>query len=265
MTRIGASLDLRFGKDTLQFIDFLYSNGFDHIEVRKDNDYVYGMVDSDLLGQVLSEYDFTISYHAPSREFNLGSVNERVRQSCVAQVIRMGEYLQEVCSGSESWVNIHVGHVPEQYHRRVIAKAEENMRASLDEIAAAYEGLDTGLLVENDSFETHLTKFGLYPEAIWDILNQHPGFGMTFDIGHAHHSGIPPEQFIKRMGRKIKAAHLHDNNGVYDEHLAPGRGSVDFEGVLCKLDGCTTYVLEMKTLSDVISGREFIESLGIMK
>jgi len=239
MTRIGAALDLRFGKNTLQFIDFLYSNGFNHIEVRKDNDYVYGTADSALLGQVLSEYDFTISYHAPSREFNLGSVNERVRQSCVAQVIRMGEYLQEV--GAKAWVNIHAGHVPEQYHKRVTAKAKENMGVSLDEIAAAYEGVDTGLMVENDSFERHITKFGMYPEEVLDILNRYPGFGMTFDIGHAHH------------------------NGVYDEHLAPGRGSVDFEGVLCKLDGCTTYVLEMKTLPDVISGREFIESLGLMK
>jgi len=44
-------------------------------------------------------------------------------------------------------------------------------------------------------------------------------------------------------------------NGVYDEHLAPGRGSVDFEGVLCQLNGCTAYVLEMKSLSDVVSGR----------
>ncbi|RJS72099.1 sugar phosphate isomerase/epimerase [ANME-2 cluster archaeon] len=263
MTRIGAALDLRFGKDTLQFIDFLYSNGFDHIEIRKDNDYVYGTVDSALMGRVLSEYDFTISYHAPSREFNLASVNERVRMSCVDQVIGMGEYLQEV--GSKAWVNIHAGHIPEQYHERVIAKAEENMRASLDEIAAAYQGLDTGLLVENDSFEKHITKFGLYPEAIWDILNRHPGFDMTFDIGHAHHSGIPPERFIELLGHRIEAAHLHDNNGVYDEHLAPGRGSVDFEGVLGRLDFCTTYVLEMKTLPDVISGREFIESLGFMK
>jgi len=263
MTRIGAALDLRFGKDTLQFIDFLYSNGFDHIEIRKDNDYVYGTVDSALMGRVLSEYDFTISYHAPSREFNLASVNERVRMSCVDQVIGMGEYLQEV--GSKAWVNIHAGHIPEQYHERVIAKAEENMRASLDEIAAAYQGLDTGLLVENDSFEKHITKFGLYPEAIWDILNRHPGFDMTFDIGHAHHSGIPPERFIELLGHRIKAAHLHDNNGVYDEHLAPGRGSVDFEGVIGRLDFCTTYVLEMKTLPDVISGREFIESLGFIK
>ncbi|MHC1575616.1 MAG: sugar phosphate isomerase/epimerase family protein [Candidatus Methanogasteraceae archaeon] len=219
MTRIGASLDLRFGKDTLQFIDFLYSNEFYHIEVRKDNDYVYGMADSDLLGQVLSLYDFTISYHAPSREFNLGSVNERVRASCVDQVIRIGEYLQEV--GAKAWVNIHAGHVPEQYHEKVIAKAKENMSASLDEIAVAYAGLDTGLLVENDSFEKNLTKFGLYPEAIWDILNRHPGFGMTFDIGHAHHSGIPSERFIELLGCRIEAVHLHDNNGVHDEHLAP--------------------------------------------
>lgn len=263
MTRIGAALDLRFGKDTLQFIDFLYSNGFNHIEVRKDNDYVYGTVDSTLMGRVLSEYDFTISYHAPSREFNLGSVNERVRQSCVAQVIRMGEYLQEV--GAKAWVNIHAGHIPEQYHKRVTAKAEENMGVSLDEIAAAYEGLDTGLLVENDSFEDGLIKFGLYPEEVLDILNRHPGFGMTFDIGHAHHSGIPPESFIELLGRRIEALHLHDNNGAYDEHLAPGRGSVDFEGALCQLDFCSTYILEMKTLPDVISGREFIESLGLMK
>ena len=263
MTRIGAALDLRFGKNTLQFIDFLYSNGFSHIEVRKDNDYVYGTADSALLGQVLSEYDFTISYHAPSREFNLGSVNERVRQSCVAQVIRIGEYLQEV--GSKAWVNIHAGHIPEQYHERVIAKAEENMSVSLDEIAAAYGGLDTGLLVENDSFEDGLIKFGLYPEEVLDILNRHPGFGMTFDIGHAHHSGIPPESFIELLGRRIEAVHLHDNNGVYDEHLAPGRGSVDFGSVLGRLDFCGTYVLEMKTLPDVVLGREFIESMGLRK
>ena len=263
MTRIGAALDLRFGKNTLQFIDFLHSNGFDHIEVRKDNDYIYGTVNSTLMGRVLSEYDFTISYHAPSREFNLGSVNERVGASCVAQVIRIGEYLQEV--GAKAWVNIHAGHVPHAYHEKVIAKAEENMKASLDEIAAAYEGLDTGLLIENDSFEKNLTKFGLYPEMIQDILNRHPDFGMTFDIGHAHHSGIPPERFIELLGRRIEAVHLHDNNGTHDEHLAPGRGSVDFEGVLGQLDFCSTYVLEMKTLPDVISGREFIESMGLMK
>jgi sugar phosphate isomerase/epimerase len=119
MTRIGAALDLRFGKDTLQFIDFLYSNGFDHIEIREENDHVYGEVDPALLGTILSDYDFTISYHAPSREFNLASVNERIRSSCVSQIIEIGEYLQEV--GSNAWVNIHAGHVPQAYHENVIA------------------------------------------------------------------------------------------------------------------------------------------------
>ena len=101
-------------------------------------------------------------------------------------------------------MNIHVGHIPEQYHKRVTAKAEENMWTSLDEIAVAYEGLNTGLLVENDSFEKHITKFGLYPEAIWDILNQHPGFGMTFDIGHAHHSGTRLNGSLNVWGVRLR-------------------------------------------------------------
>jgi len=51
MTRIGAALDLRFGKNNLQFLDFLHSNGFDHIEIKKDNDHVYGEVKpAELLG-----------------------------------------------------------------------------------------------------------------------------------------------------------------------------------------------------------------------
>ncbi|MEA3294411.1 MAG: sugar phosphate isomerase/epimerase [Euryarchaeota archaeon] len=260
MLRIGAALDLRFGKNTMQFIDFLSSNGLNHIEIRKDNDYVYGEMDPVKLNRVLSEYDFTISYHAPSNEFNIASVNERTRSACVSQIIGMGEYLHQVGSG---WVNIHTGHVSLAYHEGVIAKAKENRTRSLDEIAAAYETLDTGLLIENDYPEKDLIKFGTDQGDIQGILDQYPGFGMTFDIGHAHLSNVPPVRFIKDMEHRINALHLHDNNGMHDEHLAPGKGSVEFVDVLKKIDGCCTYVLEMKAMPDIISGRDFIESLHI--
>ena len=267
MTRIGAALNLHFGKNTLQFLDFLYSSGFDHIEIKKDNDHVYGEVNPVELERMLSEYDITISYHAPHREFNLASVNEKVRMSCVSQIIEMGEYLHEVGSG---WVNIHIGHVPGAYHKTFIAKAEENRTRSLDEIAAAYETLDTGLYVENDSFEKKLINFGLQPEQVRDILNQYPGFSATFDVGHAHHSDIPPMRFIELLGNRINAVHLHDNNGASDEHLALGKGSLDLsKGFVKKLDRClsscngrcSTYVLEMKTLSDLVSSKEYFVSL----
>jgi len=262
MIRMGAALDLRFGKDTMEFMDFLYSNGFNHIEIRKDNDYVYGEVDPVKLKNILNEYDFTISYHAPTHGFNIASVNERIRSSCVDQIIEIGEYLQQVGSG---WVNIHTGYVPRTHHEKVITKAKENKTRSLGEIAAVYETLDTGLLVENDYPEESLIKFGVYPEDILSVLNQYPEFGMTFDIGHAHFLRGLPAQYIEGLEHRINAVHLHDNNGIYDEHLPPGKGSIDYNGVLKRLDGCCTYVLEMKVLSDIIPGKEFIESLRIGK
>ncbi|MDK2947538.1 MAG: hypothetical protein PWQ63_698 [Methanolobus sp.] len=258
--RIGASLDLRFGQDSLEFLDFLNSNGFRHIEVRKDNDHVFGKVDPEMMKSMLSDYDFTISYHAPHREFNLASVNEDIRKCCVDQIIEMGEYLHEVGSG---WVNIHIGHIASNYHEKVIEKAEKNSRKSLEEIAEAFEDLDSRLFVENDSYEKGLLKFGLYPEQLIEVLEKYPHFGMTFDIGHAHHYGIDAEQFINPAKDSIGSVHLHDNNGTFDEHLAAGNGTVDFEPVLEKLGKCCdTYIFEMKTLDDVVRSREYIESLG---
>ena len=262
MTRIGAALDLRFGKNTLQFLDFLHSNGFDHIEIKKDNDHVYGEVKPAELERTLSEYDITISYHAPHREFNIASVNEKVRISCVSQIIEMGEYLREVGSG---WVNIHVGHVPGTYHETVIEKAQENRTRSLDEIAAAYETLDTGLYVENDSLEKNIIKFAMQLEQVRDILDRYPDFGMTFDIGHAHHLDIPPMRFTELLGNRINAVHLHDNNGAFDEHLALGKSSLDLSsGFVKELDNCmsdcnghcNTYVFDMNTSPDFVSSEE---------
>ena len=136
---------------------------------------------------------------------------------------------------------------------------------SLDEIAEAYETLDAGLYVENDSFEKNIIKFGLQPEQVRDILDRYPGFGATFDIGHAHHSDIPPVRFTELPGNRINAVHLYDNNGVSDEHLALGKGSLGLNrGFVKELDNCmsncnghcSTYVLDMKTSLDFDSSEE---------
>ena len=57
---------------------------------------------------------------------------------------------------------------------------------------------------------------------------------------------------IDKRRIRINALHLHDNNGMHDEHLAPGKGSVEFVDVLKKVNSCCTYVLEMKAIPDII-------------
>jgi len=66
----------------------------------------------------------------------------------VALDIRFGK--NTLLGAGSGWVNMHTGHVPGAYHETVIRKAKENRTRSLDEIAVAYEMLDTGLYVENN-------------------------------------------------------------------------------------------------------------------
>ncbi|MBQ8293487.1 MAG: sugar phosphate isomerase/epimerase [Bacilli bacterium] len=58
--------------------------------------------------------------------------------------------------------------------------------------------------------------------------------GITLDCGHYHASGqtleVPKDlvKYVHTFGNKIKHLHLHDNNGLRDEHKQMGLGTIDF-------------------------------------
>jgi|GEM_PF-2849444 len=62
----------------------------------------------------------------------------------------------------------------------------------------------------------------------------HPRFGFCLDVGHhnAFCSGPVLDEYIVPFGDKLMHVHLHDNDGVDDLHLPPGRGSIDYEPLL---------------------------------
>jgi sugar phosphate isomerase/epimerase len=54
--------------------------------------------------------------------------------------------------------------------------------------------------------------------------------GFCLDIGHAHaFTDHEPVLWVEEMGERITHFHIHDNSGEDDEHMAPGRGSIDFD------------------------------------
>lgn len=56
------------------------------------------------------------------------------------------------------------------------------------------------------------------------------GAGTCWDTGHANISGITKQSTeMKKLGDKLLCVHLHDNNGVSDNHLIPYEGSVDWD------------------------------------
>ncbi|MGA8026412.1 MAG: sugar phosphate isomerase/epimerase family protein [Bryobacteraceae bacterium] len=65
-------------------------------------------------------------------------------------------------------------------------------------------------------------------ERLNDFLGQtHLKLNYCFDVGHAHMShGIESE--FELMKERIRSTHIHDNDGQKDQHLFPGKGTIDW-------------------------------------
>jgi len=69
-----------------------------------------------------------------------------------------------------------------------------------------------------------------------DALGDH--VGLCLDTGHNHATGASVADEALRAADKLFNVHIQDNHGVpnQDEHLLPGRGTIDWEAFLGALD-----------------------------
>ncbi len=66
-----------------------------------------------------------------------------------------------------------------------------------------------------------------------DAYNRMAGeevFGLCLDTGHLNLTGVTVEEYILKVGKRLKVLHIHDNNAAGDWHLAPFTGTVDWNG-----------------------------------
>ena len=65
-----------------------------------------------------------------------------------------------------------------------------------------------------------------------DELNAIAGekcFAFCLDIGHLLMLGLDPCKFMEEMGSRIETLHVHDNNGLDDDHTAPYLGVCNWD------------------------------------
>lgn len=60
-------------------------------------------------------------------------------------------------------------------------------------------------------------------------------FGAVLDTGHQHAQKEILPLSIEKLGARVHYLHVSDNDGQTNEHLAPGRGTVDWDGVFLAL------------------------------
>ena len=60
-------------------------------------------------------------------------------------------------------------------------------------------------------------------------------FGAVLDTGHLHAQKEILPLSVEKLGSRIRYVHASDNDGQTNQHLAPGTGTVDWEGVFLAL------------------------------
>lgn len=90
------------------------------------------------------------------------------------------------------------------------------------------------LMIEN---MPGIKEIGYSPKELFDIINDVKKDNLAFilDIGHANVSEYEILDYIHLLKPYLKHIHLHDNNGIGDEHNKIGAGNIDFKSIIKNL------------------------------
>ncbi len=104
------------------------------------------------------------------------------------------------------------------------------------------------------------------PEIMLHLAGMLPGDNVRFclDTGHVNvFSRLPVGRWWEMIGDRVVALHLHDNDGLSDDHLAPGEGSFDFDALAGRLRGLERMpLLDLEVdLKRAARGRHHLDSL----
>ena len=246
--RLGAAMDVRFGASVAEFLAYITDLGLDHVELKRE--YLHGHPEApepERVRELADEYDVTVTYHAPFRDWNLGSFNEASRRASAEQVKRT---IDDAAAAGAGAVVVHGGSVPRRYPEWVRESAHENALRSLAECAEYAQLVGVPLCLENQPRNDEKRRYTTSPDdlaAVLATVDVEPKyFGVTLDVGHAKVNGHDWAAFADRFGERIRVCHLHDNDGTGDQH----EPLTDHAGLLEAVPA-DYFVFETKSLADV--------------
>lgn len=138
-----------------------------------------------------------------------------------------------------SWLVIHPYSVEDgawYSHKKSLEYNIQYMKC-YEKTAESCPGL--GLAIENMVEDREKRRFGSSAEDLIELYQalDSKRFGLCWDFGHAQRSNINQYASLIQMGKRLKATHIEDTNGLYFgcDHLLPYVGMIDWESVMAGL------------------------------
>jgi len=184
---------------------------------RLDNDGNYQKIT-----EVIGSTDLGVSVHAPYGDLNLATLNDPIYRESIRQICTCIERAADLTDR----VTFHPGYLS-PVGKLVPQKTWDLQKSALRQIGKV--AADHGVLACLENMIAVKEFLCRDPGELIGMAGGIEGIGMTFDFGHANTVGKVSE-FLPLVSR-ANHIHIHDNHGAYDEHLALGDGTIDWETV----------------------------------
>ncbi|MFW6436610.1 MAG: sugar phosphate isomerase/epimerase family protein [Halococcoides sp.] len=211
---VGASTDLRFEDGVRAFCERVAALGLEHVEFKRGFLGSRETPPAAEIGAIAAENGLTVSMHVPFRDCNVGAFDPRTRAAAV-EVIEAT--ITDAAAADARAVVVHGGSVPARYPDRIQRQAREGAIDALGGLADHAARVGVPLALENQPRTAGERRFTTTPADLAAHLEA-ADLEVTLDVGHATVNGQDWRRYAERFGERIRAVHMHDNDGTRDAH-----------------------------------------------
>ncbi len=118
-----------------------------------------------------------------------------------------------------------------QFEKEEIAEKQANAYQVMRMLNASSKKYGVNFVIENlcrQKLKNHLFSNEEYFRIFEDI----PDAFSLIDIGHANVNGLDIEKFLATYGNRVKGFHVHNNDGMTDQHLDYRHGTADIRRIM---------------------------------
>ena len=182
--------------------------------------------------------------HAATVDINIASLNKGIRSESVKQMIHCGHYAESINANT---ITVHPG---------IIGRNEPRLRKWALELAVE----SIGEIIDNTTVEISVENMPVREKFLAntveeiEMIQEQTGCSLTIDTGHGNTCGNLEEMLSLK---NISYYHLNDNNGIKDQHIPLGEGTLDLN-LLKRID---TAIIELNNWDNILKSKKVIDNL----
>ncbi|GAB4174994.1 MAG: hypothetical protein Kow00108_10080 [Calditrichia bacterium] len=220
------------------------------------------------LMNIKQTYGVEFSFHASIMDTNVASPNDRVRE---ASFLTISKEIKNLSALGPVNLVVHAGKLVKQ--AQMLAGDSEKLLSLKEKIIQRFVQLgdeaeenQITLLIENSPPNSKKLPLIKSAEEHRNFLEQcnHPAIQAIVDVGHAMVAHGDIWKHLDCMKPWLKEIHLHNNNGIKDEHLGINRGKIDFMEIIAEFNGAIPIVLEIKDKNELFETLDAIKLQNVM-